>query len=422
MKDEVGRMKDEGGRQNHKLLLRPLDFQPVVYQGQDMWLLRDPLQLTSYQLIMPPAMAQMLMFLDGTRTPEQVHADFCRHVGQPVDFAIIEEALAQLDEACLLQNQRAQEARYNLLAEYRAQSERKPTLAGLGYPADAQELDDLFAGYADGDDLSDWEGWHGRAVVSPHIDYQRGGPVYAKVWRRARTAVLEADMTLIFGTDHNGGPGSITLTRLPYATPYGVLPTHRPMIDRLANAIGANNAFGRELNHRQEHSVELSAVWLHHIYRQANAAPRPMIPILVGSFQRYIENGSHPADDPKLTQFIDALRWETAGKKVLAVASVDLAHVGPNFGDYYEMNDALRAELRQEDERIMAAIRQGDAASFYHQIAGVKDRNRICGLSSIYLMLRFLGEQASGVQVAYDQCPADAENTSVVSICGLLLE
>ncbi|MFQ5419973.1 MAG: AmmeMemoRadiSam system protein B, partial [Anaerolineae bacterium] len=277
-----------------KLLLRPLDFQPVKHQGQDMWLLRDPLQLTSYQLIMPLAMAQILMFLDGTRTAVQIHADFCQHVGQEVDFAIIEDALQQLDEACLLENQRAQDAYYNMLAEFRAQTERKPALAGLGYPNKPQELDDLFASYADGDAVNEDDEWHGRAIVSPHIDYQRGGPVYARVWRRARTAVLAADMVIIFGTDHNGGPSSITLTRLPYATPYGVLPTHRPMIDRLANAIGPDNAFTHELNHRQEHSVELSAVWLHHIYHRAHASPPPMIPILVGSFQHYLENGAHP--------------------------------------------------------------------------------------------------------------------------------
>lgn len=415
-------MKADNVNQNQKLLLRPLDFQPVKHEGQDMWLLRDPLQLTPYQLVMPPAIAQMLIFLDGTRTAVEIHADFCQHVGQEVDFSIIEDALAQLDEACLLENQRAQEAYFNLLAEFRAQAARKPALAGLGYPDNPVDLDALFAEYADGDELSEWGDWHGRAIVSPHIDYQRGGPVYAQVWARGQTAVLEADIVLIFGTDHNGGPGSITLTHLPYATPYGVLPTHRPMIDRLANAIGSDNAFTRELNHKQEHSVELSAVWLHHIYHRANAAPRPMIPILVGSFQHFIENGTHPADDPQLTRFIDTLRWETAGKKVLAVASVDLAHVGPNFGDYFEMNERLRAELRQEDERLMATIRQGDAAAFYDQIARVKDRNRICGFSSIYLMLRFLGEQANGIQVAYDQCPADAENASLVSICGLLLE
>ena len=36
-------------------------------------------------------------------------------------------------------------------------------------------------------------------------------------------------------------------------------------------------------------------------------------------------------------------------------------------------------------------------------------------------MLRFL-ETSGGRQVAYDQCPADPTDTSLVSICGLLLD
>jgi hypothetical protein len=69
----------------------------------------------------------------------------------------------------------------------------------------------------------------------------------------------------------------------------------------------------------------------------------------------------------------------------------------------------------------MSAISDGDAAGFYKQIAAVKDQNRICGFSSIYLMLRYLG-QTQGTQIAYEQCPADLQDTSLVSICGMLLD
>ena len=74
--------------------LRQLDFQPVYHQGEQMWYLRDPLELSSEQLVMPPALAQLLLFCDGSRTPQEIHADFCQHIGQPLDFAITEQALA----------------------------------------------------------------------------------------------------------------------------------------------------------------------------------------------------------------------------------------------------------------------------------------------------------------------------------------
>lgn len=401
--------------------LRPLDFQAVVYQGQQVWYLRDPLQLSRYQIFMPPALAQMMLFCDGTHTPQEIHAALCAQLGVTLEFQIVADALAQLDEACLLENERTQKRLHELQAAYRSQPHRPPALASLSYPGTPTALASTLEGYSNGDDLSAWEPWSGRGIISPHIDYQRGGPVYAKVWQRAKTAVLDAELVLIFGTDHNGGPGTFTLTRQAYATPYGVLPTDVDLIDKVAAAIGPDTAYAEELHHRQEHSIELTAVWLHHIYHQAGVDPKPMIPILIGSFHHFIGNGSHPAQDETLMTAINTLKKETAGKKVLAVASVDFAHVGPNFGDSFPMDQQRRTTLRQTDDYLVQSIIRGDAAGFYNHIAAVNNQNRICGFSPIYLMLRYLGTTA-GVQVAYDQCTADEQDTSLVSIAGILLE
>ncbi len=384
-----------------------------------MWLLRDPWQLSDRQLIFPQALAQMLLLCDGTRTPETIHRELSRQLGSDVPLAAIEEALAELDRTFLLQNERFETERARNLQAYRAQAYRPPALAGLGYPDSPSELTTLFKSYENGTVPHD--AGRRRGIVSPHIDYQRGGPVYAQVWHAAAPSVLEADLVLIFGTDHNGRSGSLTLTHQPYATPYGVLPTAPDLIDQLADAIGQEAAFLEELNHRNEHSVELSAVWLHHLFHQAGQPPCPMIPILVGSFHHFVTSGNHPQDDPTYNRFLDALCHATAGRRVLAVGSVDLAHVGPAFGDTFDMDAPRRARLRQEDEKLMEAIINGNAAEFYRQIAQIDDRNRICGFAPLYLMLRYL-ESSAGVQVAYDQCPADQADTSLVSICGLLLE
>ncbi len=400
--------------------LRSLDFQPVQQYGESMWLLRDPWQLGERQLIFPAALAQMLPLCDGTRSPRQIQNALSEHLGVPVPFDIISEALAQLDAAYLLHNDRYDARRQALLDIYRAQPYRPPALAGLSYPAAPAELAALLRGYGNGDPAP-VDKWQGHGVVSPHIDYQRGGPVYARVWRRAAPAVLAADLVLIFGTDHQGGPGSITLTPLPYATPFGVLPTERALIDHLADALGPEAAYAEELNHRQEHSVELSAVWLHHIFHQAGVAPCPMVPILVGSFHHFVTSGNHPSQEPRFGRFLETLRRETAGRRVLAVGSVDLAHVGPAFGDIFGMDAERRTQLRGEDEALMHTVMAGDAAGFYDRIAAIEDSNRICGFSPLYLMLSLLGP-TTGRRVAYQHCPADANDTSLVSICGLLLD
>lgn len=401
--------------------LRPLDFQPVIHQGQQMWLLNDPLRLSGRQLIVPQVLASLLLYCDGTRSEEDIHAAFCQHIGEHIPAEIVNNALTQLDEACYFDNERTWQLKQTLLNEYRAQPHRPPALADLSYPGAPEALTHLLQQYGQGDSLNGWQPWQGRGLISPHIDYQRGGSVYAKVWRRAAAAVRSADLVLIFGTDHNGGPGTVTLTRQPYATPYGVLPTDLHLIDTLADAIGPEHAFAEELHHRQEHSIELSAVWLHHTYRQLGLEPKPMVPILCGSFHHFVSNGRHPANDACLTTLIETLRRETAVQKVLAVASVDLAHVGPNFGDNFIMDQQRRDALKQADHNLIQAILHGNASSFYDQIATVSDRNRICGFSSIYLLLRYLGN-SSGLEIAYDHCPADSEDNSLVSICSLLLD
>lgn len=409
--------------------LRPLDFQPVFHQNQQMWLLRDPLQLSNQQLLVPASLMQMLIFCDGTRTPEEIHRAFCDHVGESIPYSVVTDALRQLDEVYLLDNERFRQAQSQMLDNFRQQPFRPPALADLSYPSQVGSLESLFRNYGRqngllrGNELLDsvTQPWTARGIVSPHIDYQRGGPVYARVWQQAAPSVLEADLVIILGTDHNGRSGSITLTRQPYATPFGVLPTDTTLIDRLAEAIGVEAAFAEEINHRNEHSVELSAVWLHYIYHQAGVAPRPMIPILVGSFYHFLSNGSHPTQDTRLNNLIETLRRETDGRRVLVVGSVDLAHVGPNFGDKFVMDTPRREVLKQADHKLIQAILQGDAAGFYQQIAAVHDRNRICGFAPLYLMLSYLGP-TTGLEIAYNHCPADPQDHSLVSICGLLLK
>lgn len=398
--------------------LRPLDFQPVRYQNQRMWFLRDPWQLSEQQLLLPEPLALLAELCDGTRDLLAVQVAFEERTGVQLELDDLQHTLNQLDEACLLENERSRQARDKLVAAYRAQPYRPPALAGHSYPADPAELSALLQSYGDVQAIN---GWNGRGLISPHIDYQRGGPVYAQVWNSAAEAVLAADLVVILGTDHMGGLGTITLTEQPYATPYGVLPTDIGLIRKLAAAIGPEAAFADELNHRQEHSVELSAVWLHYMTQRAGAAPKPMIPVLVGSFQHFVHNGTHPAQDAHLNAFVETLRADATARRILFVASVDLAHVGPNFGDPFGMDQSRRERLASQDASLMAAAAHGDSQTWYAEIAAVRNRNRICGFAPTYLMLDSLGE-TTGTQLAYDQCPADEQDTSLVSICGLLLE
>lgn len=402
--------------------IRPLEIVPIQYGDEQMYLLRDPQQISDDQLVLPPILAQMTLYLDGLHDIPAIHRRLAADIGFDLPEGIIERALSQLDDAFMLDNGKFAGRMAALRAEFAALEVRPMTIAGHGYAADPAGLKAQFDEYAAGDDereLARWSAWNGRAVISPHIDYQRGGPVYARTWRRAENAVKEADLVLMFATDHNGGLGSVTLTQKPYATPYGVLPTDKELVDKLAAAIGENAAYELELNHRHEHAVELAAVWLHHV---AGADPPPMVPLLIGSFHHFVMGEGHPDENEPINTLIETLQRETAGRKVLCVASVDLAHVGPAFGDEYTMDNGRREALWETDHSLMEAITHGDRRRWYDEIAAVQDANKVCGFSPVYLMMRYLGDGVSGTTIAYDQCEADSKGESVVSICGMLLD
>ena len=117
---------------------------------------------------------------------------------------------------------------------------------------------------------------------------------------------------------------------------------------------------------------------------------------------------------------MDFLQEAIAGRRTLVIAAADLAHVGPAFGDGERLDSVGRARLAADDAGSIDAIKDGDAAGFLAVSQTDGDARRICGLPPIYLALRLLGEVA-GESIGYDQCPADADAGSQVSIVGALL-
>jgi AmmeMemoRadiSam system protein B len=358
----------------------------------------------------------VLAFCDGTRDAKAMATAFTLHYGMMLPVTRVQELLTALDEAILLDNERAAQARAETLATYRNAPFRPPTLAGLSYPAEPERLWRLLQDYLEAAESSpiavDWSSAVG--LLSPHIDYPRGGAVYANVWKRCTQAAQEADLVIMFGTDHYGAD-PFTLTRQNYATPYGTLPTEQTVVDALADVLGEEAAFAGEFRHRGEHSLELVAVWLHHLRA---GKPVAVVPLLVGGFQQFIQNGATPAQDQLIEQVLQTIRTAAQGRRVLVVASGDLAHVGPAFGGA-PLDAAGRTALRAADDELIGHMRAGDADGFFAAIRKVSDRNNVCGLAPIYLTLRTLGA-VRGEPAGYAVCPADERGTSVVTVGGMM--
>lgn len=400
---------------NNQPRLRALDIRPLVHFGRPSLYLRDPLQLSDRVVVLPRELGPLLMLCDGTRDASALRASLLVRYGLPVSREVVERVVSVLDEAFLLVNPRFNAACAAQLAAYRAAPFRPPALAGSSYPADPTELNNLFDAYQAFTHDVDPGDPDGRGLVSPHIDYERGGAVYARVWKRAAAAVRAADLVVIFGTDHYGDR-LINLTRQHYATPWGVLPTAVDVVDTLAGRLGAASVFDGELRHRTEHSIELTATWLHYT---RGMTPVEVLPVLCGSFHAFLQNRVLPEEDDTLGHVVEVLTDEAKRRRVVVVAAGDLAHVGPAFGGA-PVYAHTREDLHRADQTLIDRMCAGDAGGFFGAIHQIEDCNNVCGVAPIYLTLRLLAP-THGEAVAYDTCPADENATSWVSICGVTL-
>jgi AmmeMemoRadiSam system protein B len=395
--------------------LRAVDARPVVHGGRPAILLRDPLRLTDKTIVIPQQLAPLLALCDGTRDASALSASLAVRFGMSVAASTVEQLLDNLDDALLLDNERFSQAKEQALAEYRQAPFRPLANGGQSYPTDRDELRQLLQASLDAADDVGSDFAAGRGLISPHIDFARGGAVYGRVWQRAAEMAQAAELVVVLGTDHYSEANLLTLTRQHFATPFGVLPTAQPIVDAVAQAIGPEAAFAGELHHRGEHSIELAAIWLHYIREEQ---PCELVPMLCGSFERFVRGEEDPLQAPALNACLDALRQAVAGRSVVVVAAADLSHVGPAFGGQ-TVGLVERARLQAADQELIERICAGDAQGFFDAIQRDGDRRNVCGLPPIYLALSLL-QPVEGAQVAYERCPADERGTSFVSICGIV--
>jgi AmmeMemoRadiSam system protein B len=396
--------------------LRELKAQPTVHQGQQGIVLSDPLGLGQAAIFIPQPLAPLLILMDGTRDVGTLRTGFELRTGMPLTKLNLEELVRALDEALLMDNERFAHALEAAVSEYRSAPYRPYTLPGRMCPSDPEELSTYLQQYLDQvEDADPCSADEVKGLISPHIDFPRGGPIYASVWAGAAAAANEAELVVILGTDHNAAEAGITLTRQSYQTPWGTIPTPKDLVDEIADAAG-DDVFRYELHHRGEHSIETAALWLHYLIGDK---PCPMLPVLCSSFQALIDSGESPSAVPPISAAAEVLKTTARHRRTMFVAAADLAHVGPAFGDSAPLDVLAKTDLGQRDRALIDTLSHAEADDFYGAIRAEGDRRRICGMPPIYLMLSVLS-QVEGSLAGYAQCPASEDGGSVVSICGMV--
>ncbi len=404
--------------------LRPLNAFPMESEGQTYVCLQDPKNISERTLVLPAQTYYIVSLFDGQRSVLDIQADYMRQFGDFLYTEKLQEIISQLDENLFLVSERFYEAEKEVEKRFRQAPAREAAFAGKSYEALPEKLKAQLKEYFEGADgpgpLEERKACDGsktrlRGVVAPHIDFKRGGSCYAfahrEVWERNLSNCF-----ILFGISHAGMEHPFSLTRKDFLTPLGTLEADRDLIDAVQSHC-PYDLFHDEGAHRTEHSVEFQCLFLRYLYPEP--APLKIVPILCGSFFETIEKGISPMEHEPFRQFMDALARAVSenGKEVCLIASADLAHRGPQFGDREGMGEYDLRVLEEKDREMLRFVEKMDAEGFYSFILREKDQRKICGLPAVYSLLNVL-EAKEGDLLRYDQA-FTAETQSVVSFASL---
>jgi AmmeMemoRadiSam system protein B len=405
--------------------LRPVEVFPIHERGRRSFVLRDPADPKISPIVVSDGAGEVLALLDGRRTlPELAAALLLR--GATIAETQLRSLLTRLDEAGFLDGPRAEDRLANRKADFLAQPVRPATHAGGAYPDGVEELPRaLEAGYVDADGPGKLPGKRGetqiRAVIAPHVDLHRGSPTYSWAYK-ALAEAQPAELYLILGTCHTPVQGHFAATNKAYDTPLGAVPSDAEFLERLGR-LYRRNLFEGEFSHAGEHSIEFQAVYLRSLGLAGEGAA-PIVPLLLDSLHSMVPYGDSPSDVAIVSDFISALRQALAedGRSVTLIAAVDLAHVGPRFGDQWQVDRQHRASVERGDREMLDFVLTPDADAYYTQVMRDRDARRICGLTPIYVLTALMQvEQRPGELLRYTQW-VDTDQSSSVTFASAVFD
>jgi MEMO1 family protein len=358
----------------------------------------------------------LLSLLDGRHTLRDIQEELSRRSGELVFLDDVRGILEMLDQVYLLEGARFHEAFNQKIADYRSRAFRPASHAGVCYSADPEALRRELEGYFIGNGSpglpefsSDLR--RGRGLIAPHIDIRAGGKCFAQGYH-ALASGQPSDVYVILGTGHAGVEGMFAATRLDFDTPLGRVRTDRPFLDDLGARLGRDPA-SEEILHASEHVIEFQVVFLQYLF--AGLHPFTIVPILC-SLSHHFFCDREPLRQHRAVfeDFCDALKQTSlaCGKTVCFIASADLDHIGPRYGDAFVPHQGTVTEALRKDSELLSCLERVDVDAFIAGVSHDNDTRRICGFSPITTMLRSM-DATEGRVLGLDYASVDDKNSFV---------
>lgn len=384
------------------------NFQPLGVQQEGkppIVVLRDPSQLAPQTMAVQPQVLPLILQFQGQETLQQLS----ERTKAPMN--VLREIVTRMDELGLLWGPRFDEL--ERLAKARVtEAGRFPLGATLGSTLGVK-ADEAAARIA---------GWMAQAedpeipgtvvgVVSPHLDYERGWHNYASAYR-ALSPDARPDRVVVLGTNHFGIGDGVVLTEFGFETPLGSMPADKAVLAFLDRSLGGKRIYADQMDHLGEHSIVLQLPWIQHLYGEvpviAALVPDPLRPPIA-------DDGARATSD----EFEQALRTALGelGGRTLFVASSDLSHVGPQFGDPGPVTDQVAGQVEQLDRERLRLFCAADTKAFVAPFAAQNNVSRWCSLGNMGSLLRLANPGAVEL-IDYRQV-RDPNGGSLVSCAAL---
>ncbi|MHC5002657.1 MAG: AmmeMemoRadiSam system protein B [Planctomycetota bacterium] len=384
--------------------LRPIQPIPVKKDGQKLVALRDPTMLSQQTMIVPPQALMVLQQFRGERPLEEIAAQFQADVGQFAELA------RGLDRVGLLWGPTAEQLEEQQKARIR-ESGAFPAGAAASMGDDADACRSRMSEYFNETEDPELDGAV-LGVVAPHLDYDRGWPNYAAAYYMLRD-MPAPDRVIVLGTNHFGIGDGAVVTEHGFDTPLGRCPVAADLLNPLTERLGKALTID-QLDHLGEHSIQLQLPWLQYCFGNI-----PLLAALVPDpLEPPIEDDGERVDADRFTEALREVLGTVDGR-TLIVASCDLSHVGPQFGEPRAIDQQRRVDVEQHDRDMLAKFITGDAEEFVGALRWNHNPTRWCSIGSMTAMLKLLEPEAIEL-IDYRQA-YDEKGTALVSSAALLL-
>jgi AmmeMemoRadiSam system protein B len=377
-------------------LRRDIDIITAGEAADQMLILRDSYGYAEEPIAVPVSAWVILEMLDGTLTIEEIQKKALEELGANVEAENLEEFIVNLDLMGYLESALYFDRKLRLEQEFNHLPIRKAACAGSSYPKEPKKLAEFLDKVLKTAESLKITGNAVGALI-PHIDLRVGAETYAPAYQAIKDT--DADLFVVIGTSHYGWQDQYILTDKDFETPLGIVKTDRDLLEKIREKLPFKLT-PNDIAHKPEHSLEFQFVFLKHILKDK---PFTVLPILVTSFNDFVQGNQSPKDDEKVREFARVLKEvvDASGRKAVWIASGDLAHIGKKFGDEFAAEEMLET-VKAEDEALLESLKTIDAESFFNQIAANEDARRICGLPPLYTMLEALKPLKAEV-LKYDQ-------------------